>query len=345
MRGQDTSILDFCFEETYGDLSPGSKKLLISAALFDAPATLEEMAMIAQMPYRQAARCIEPLVRLSLVNENLDDTREVQVYSLLPLTRIFVEKQAKGLADFYESAKQCLTLYHLRRQQLLSGELDIKSIDESKAVTQLEHIAVGLADQAEQEYQKDHCQKAITLLKEAEVLAPGLAYIQQRLAYTERREGHTQSAREYYQRSVELDHANAEYIRHWASLEAKVGQYDKAIELFKEAMMLDATDMRSRHGLANALLRHAQKLTKIPGQSHEAREALTEALNIIEVGFESHPAETKGDPIWWELQARILEQLGRPRQALTVCETGLRLGHEPKLARLANMLRDKLDRR
>ena len=344
MYNRDVPILDFCFTETYKSLSPESKKLLGAIALCHWPATLDEVAMIAQLPYGPASRHIESLVRLSLVDESSDDGRETQVYSMLPLTRIFAKKTVDNLTDFYQEARRRISLYLVRKQQLLETDLDAESVRRAKARTELERIAVGLADSAEREYQAGRYEQAIDLLREAEVLGPRLAYVQERWAYVERREDHVQAARERYQCAVEYDYTNGAYYRYWASLEARVGQYDEAVRLYREAVLLDPADVRAGHGLAHSLLQRARRLQRVAGRSREARAQLLEALEIIEAAFDSSPAETRGNPAFWWTKAQIQQALRRPRQALDTCEAGLGIGYDRRLANLAADLRYELDR-
>jgi tetratricopeptide (TPR) repeat protein len=344
MYNRDVHILDFCFTETYKCLSPESKKLLGAIALCDWPATLDEVAMIAQVPYGPASRHIESLVRLSLVDESSDDGHETQVYSMLPLTRIFAKRKVDNLTDFYQEARRRISLYLVRKQQLPETDLDAESVRQAKARTELERIAVGLADSAEREYQAGRYEQAIDLLREAEVLGPRLAYVQERWAYIERREDHVQAARERYQRAVEYDYTTGAYYRYWASLEAKVGQYNEAVRLYREAILLDRADVRAGHGLAHSLLQRARRLQRVAGRSREARAQLLEALEIIEAAFDSSPVETRGNPVFWWTKAQILQALRRPRQALDACEAGLGIGYDRRLANLAADLKYELDR-
>lgn len=345
MHNRSAPILDFCFDEVYRDLVPGSKRLLGALAQFEWPATLEEAAMISGIAHRRASRCIEPLVRLSLVEERFDDSRRAQVYSLLPLTRNFADRQARDLGDFYQGARKRLALYVLKREQLLEKSVDVESIHEGRHETDLERIGAKLAEQAEQEYQAGHYKRAIDLLGQAETLAPRLALVHQVWAYIERRESHTQLAREHYQRAVELDPRNQEYHRYWASFEAQFGRYKEAIRIFREALLLDRGSVQAQHGLANALLRRARQLKRQPGRREEANNMLFEALGVIDGAFESKPAETRGDFMFWEVKGRVLRELRRPRQALDACEAGLRVEHDSRLAHLAADLRRELETR
>jgi tetratricopeptide (TPR) repeat protein len=344
MYNRDAPILDFCFTETYKSLSPESKKVLGAVALCDEPLTLDEVAMIAQLPYGPASQHIEWLVRLSLVDERFDDGRNAPVYSMLPLTRIFARQKANNFSDFYQEARRRLSLYLLRKQQFVGTELDAEAIRRAKARTEMECMAAGLADAAEQEYQAGHTERALDLLKEAEVLGPRLAYVQQRWAYIERREGHVQAARARYQRTVEYDYTNADYYRYWASLEAQVGQFSEAVRLYREAVLLDPAGVQARYGLAHNLLQAATRLQREGGQSREARAKLLEALDVMETILDAHGKPARGELRFWLTKAQILQALRRPRQALDACEAGLAAGYDPRLANLAADLRSELER-
>ncbi len=343
-NSQDAPILDFCFRETYGDLEVDTQKLLGAASLFDESATLDEIAMVSQLPYRQAAQHAELLVRLSLLSESFDDARGKQVYWLLPLTRIFAAKQLRQFPEFREAARQRLALYYLEKEQYLrGGAVSEKSIRKAGARTDLERIAVALSDRAESLYQNRKYSDAIDLLQKAEILAPRFAYVQQVWAYIERRENHISAAREHYRKATEFDRDNAEYYRYWASLEAKVGQYGEAAKLFREASLLDPSDLRSRHGLAHALLNYAKGLKRISGKSEEVRAVLLEALEQVEWAF--HPKATDDHKLLcWRTKASILRELRRPRQALDACEEGLKIGNDPRLESLAAELENELRR-
>ncbi len=346
MHNQSAPILEFCFEETYKDLALESRKLLIAISLFEGPATLEEIIMVAHELYGQASRHIEPLVRLSLVDETFDDVREAQTYSMLPLTKLFVEKQAKEVNEFYQAAKQRLAIYRLRKQQVQINDISPDAIKEAKARTELERLAVSLAIQAETEYSSRHYKQAIDFLREAETLAPRLSYVQQKWAYIERRENHISPARERYRQAVEFDRTNGENYRFWASLETQVGQYEEAARLFREAVLLNALDVRAKHGLANVLLRSAAqlKLKRKAGHHNAARSMLLEALQVIEDAFSSQPEQAKGALRFWETKARILSELGRPKQALETCEAGLKIGYDATLSSLAAELKRELSK-
>ena len=344
MYNHDAPILDFCFTETYKSLSPESKKVLGAIALCEEPLTLDETAMIAQLPYGPVSQHIESLARLSLVDEHFDDKRDAQVYSMLPLTRIFARRTANNFTDFYQEARRRLSLYVLRKQQLVGVKLDPESIRRAKAHTELERMAAGLANAAEQEYQAGRYDQAIDLLREAEVLGPRLAYVQERWAYVERREDHIQAARERYQRAVEYDHTNADYYRYWASLESQVGQFSEAVRLYREAILLAPTDVRVGHGLAHNLLQAARRLQREGGRSREAREKLLEALDVVETIPDAHGKQVKNELRFWLTKSQILHALRRPRQALDACEAGLAAGYDPRLASLAADLRSELER-
>jgi serine/threonine protein kinase/tetratricopeptide (TPR) repeat protein len=335
---QHAPILDFCFEETYKTLTPESKRLLGAIALFDRPATLEEISMIAQVPYTQANSSIEPLIRLSLVGEEADGGHGNQVYSLLPLTQIFVERQTREMKDFHEEAKKRLSLYTLRRKQYLDDE---DQIEDAIGSSDLERIATALADKAEAEYRADNYQDAIELLEEAEILAPRLAEVQQLWAYIERRENHFQRARERYQRAVDLAPKNSQFYRYFASLESRTGRYDDAIRLYREALLLDFNDMRVRNGLASALLNRARQLRN---QGRDYRDKLLEALETVEGGIAQSSPRGDDTKLLYLNKARVQRSLGRPRQALDTCEEGLELWFDQDLDDLANDLRDELKR-
>lgn len=345
VRNQDAPILEFCFEEVYRDLAPGSKRILGALAQFEGPATLEEAAMVAGVPYARAIRCIEPLVRLSLVEETFDDLRDAQIYSLLPLTRNFADGQAKKLASFYEEARRRLSLYLIRKDQLLGGSLDEEMLEAAKAKTDLERIAVQLAENAEEEYLNGRYESALDKLQQAEMLAPRLAYVQQKWAYIERRQSHIQPAREHYRRAIELDPKNKEYYRFWASFESQIGRYAEAARIFRDTLLLDTDDIRARHGLANALWRQARQLKRQEKEVYKAKELLCEALEVIEGAFESEPKETRGNFMFWEVKARILRELRRPRQALDACDMGLKAAYDERLSNLASDLRTELEER
>ena len=344
MYNRDVPILDFCFTETYKSLSPASKKVLGAIALCEEPLTLDEIAMIAQLPYGPVSQHIESLARLSMVDEHFDDKRDAQVYSMLPLTRIFARRTANNFKSFYQEARRRLSLYVLRKQQLVGAELDPESIRRAKARSELERMAAGLASGAEREYQAGRYEQAIDLLREAEVLGPRLAYVQERWAYIERREDHVQAARERYQRAVDYDYTNADYYRYWASLESQVGQFSEAVRLYREAVLLDPGGVQARHGLAHNLLQAATRLQREGGRSREARARLLEALDVMETIPDAHGKRVKDELRFWLTKAQILHALRRPRQALDACEAGLAAGFDPRLASLAADLRSELER-
>jgi tetratricopeptide (TPR) repeat protein len=294
--------------------------------------------MIAQVPYTQTNINIEPLIRLSLVGEEADGGHGNQVYSLLPLTQIFVERQTKEMKDFHEEAKKRLSLYALRRKQYLDAE---DHIDSAIGSADLESIATALAEKAEEEYRAGAYARAIELLEDAGILAPRSAFVQQIWAYIERRENHFPAARERYQRAVDLDPRNAQYYRFLASLESRTGRYDEAIRMYREALLLDFNDMRVRNGLASALLNRARQLKN---QDRDYRDKLHEALEVVEGGIEHSSPRHDDTKLLYLNKARAQRALGRPRQALDTCEAGLELWYDQDLDDLADDLRDELKR-
>lgn len=342
LKDKNAPILDFCFAETYRNLSPESKKVLGTIALFDYYPTLEEIAMVAHLSYGQLDHCVETLVRLSLVSEEFDDTRDEQVYFLLRLTKIFADNQAKSLPDFYDEARQRLAAYLLRKQQLLKDKINPESLRKAKAKTVLEQMAVGVADLAEDEYQANHYDEALRLIKEAAILAPRLSYVQQTWAYIERRKNHYREAREHYRQAIDLDPSSIETYRYWASLESQLREFDEAIRLNREVLLRDSGDIQAKQGLAYTLLRSARQLRrdrKIP----EAKEQLEEALDIINIVINSYPNVDEDEYVnfWWA-KAQILNELNRPRQALDACDNGLKVKYDSRLSELADDLSKKL---
>jgi hypothetical protein len=347
---RSADILDFCFTETYRTLSISARQMLGAVAFFETPATIHELAMVAGLSPVESGDAIESLIRVSLINESFDDAKGKQVYSLLPLTRIFVEEQVKKWEDFHVGARQRFARYSKRAQQILSRDQEInqKSIAKAQPRNDLEVIAVGLTDMAEAAFVDGDYQKALELLKEAEILAPRFSYVQQEWAWIENRKIHFSEASQRYQLAIEYDPDSTETYYYWAKLEAKRREFQKSIELHKEVRLRQPTNVENNLSLSYTLYKLGKEYRR-DGKVFEAGETFQEALEVLR-GLPSdidpsQPRHKKDSQFlrYCLNRAQILEALNRPRQALDACDQGLDVKKDDyNLNRIANRLSERL---
>ncbi len=106
-QGQ-SDIARFCFEESVAQIrGKDAHRLLLALALFAADASREALGVVAGLGEDEFGRDmgLEELLRLSLVN------KEGERFSLLPLTRSFVQSEAEKQEDWMVAARERWQMY------------------------------------------------------------------------------------------------------------------------------------------------------------------------------------------------------------------------------------------
>ena len=191
-----------------------------------------------------------------------------------------------------------------------------------------------LVEAAFSTYQGGDYQGAISRLENARSYSE-TGYLYYKWGIIERDEGRFGTAREKFQRSTELDPKRLPTWRSWGRMEQRLGNEQRAVNCFEQAIGLPWNDCQDHHVLGVSL----SKLAVRPHIDSQARSELLErAETALRNGFFKSPVgyrETHHNVVNGHSLALSLQRRGRKKEALIHYRNGLRL--EPGNERLIDL--------
>ncbi|PKB70611.1 MAG: hypothetical protein BZY87_08725 [SAR202 cluster bacterium Io17-Chloro-G6] len=326
-------ILEFCFDESWTDLDPDSKLVLMATTLFAEPPSEEELRRVTDLPELRVRDAIGALTRRAFLNSEDDSAHETYRYSLLPLTADFVRRQlsADTLQETQLRDNHSAYLVERGRYQEALGQTS-QLLRSEGSIPDAELLSNMLVDAAFRTYQSGDYQGALSRLQNAQTYRE-TGYLNHTWGVIERDEGAYSRSREKFRKSVSLQKDRLPTWRSWGRMEQRLENWDQAVECFFRASELPRSDPQDFHGLGVCLSRLSGKKG-----AQERQSLLQQAEQALKRGFYRDPVgyrETHHNVVNSHSLALVFERLGRVKEALIQCRNGLRL--EPNNERLIDL--------
>jgi tetratricopeptide (TPR) repeat protein len=273
-----SDIARFCFEESVAQVrGRDAYWLLLALSLFASDASREAVGVVAGLGEDAFGRDmgLEDLLRLSLVN------KEGERFSLLPLTRSFVQSEAGGMAVWMEAARERWQQYYYQLAEKVRTETDWREHDQIER--ELPNIQF-LISQVMPRLHYDQLDDGELALDELSVpQAQQLAQFIVTVARTCRNRGYWKECEEMWQTAIKLARLLNDTImvgdRYYDLGNISFYREDFAVA---EQMVLAARAEWERCGHERRIYEHAQRLLGMlalsRGKLDEAEVLLTEAL-------------------------------------------------------------------
>ena len=277
-KGDETKILDFCFNETYNTLlSPEAK--LVFCTMTTIPfewATEKQIEVTSNVAGDGLRDALSQLVQLSLLNRKImNDTSGVSeiYYNMLPLTAAYAYNKLTENRGMENDARRRFARHmelNMRTQDALKqygmawGEMGGQT-ENGRAAAMLANIAFAT-------FQRGNYHAAIKLFKQAIEADPALSYVYQLWATVERQTGNTRIAEELFSQAATLNPKNPVIWQSWAMMRKEVGDLVGAKGLLERAKRAGAS--------SPILLQQLGVIVSMLGEYKDAINILVGNLNI-----------------------------------------------------------------
>ena len=326
-------LLQFCFAESWANLDNDSKATLLGTHLFHYPPSEVELREVTGIPEMRLRDAIGGVLKRAFLNANYDEEGDTYRYELLPLTADFIKQESELHQELISRLQGRYSNYLVERGRYEEALGQISHlVPSSQTIPEAERLSNLLVDSAFRAYQGGDYGEAVKRLENA-ASYKDTAFLNHTWAVIERDEGAFSVARGKFRHSVELDKNRLPTWRSWGRMEQRLKNWQWGVHCFEQASQLPGSDPQDFHGLGVCISRLAGD-----SPSKERQDRLQEAEGALLRGFYKNPMgyrETHHNVVNHHALALILEKLGRPREALIQCQTGLRL--EPNNERLLDL--------
>lgn len=344
-----SDISNFCFDQIYNDLNANTKRILCTLSFFDEPTSAGVLKYVVNLEQNEFDDGISDLILVSLViPEQYKDEQNgiTRKFGLLPLTRGYIRLQVdkdsklkRDLEDRLRTVQNTIEEFDRAKKQYRF------SLANMGATSEEEKVATMLAQTAFQKHQAGRYMEAVEDYKRAINIAPRFSSLYRNWAVMESLEGHQieadklmekasklspndeqiwltwgnikrktdkiKEAHDKYQKALELCPDDYVILNALGQTYCRLGEYEKADSLFRQALQKENQDSSLRHeiinrtSLADNLARWAESLINDRNNSLaelKLHEALDEIKKVIQLD--------KNDSKSKDIQRNILSNLG-----------------------------------
>lgn len=270
-----SDISRFCFDQIFGALSNGSRKILCTLSMFDDAPASGVLNYVLNIPEASFEDSIRELILVSLVIPEQYKTEQNEIsskYALLSLTRGYVRQQLdKDPSLKREIIERIQTVQTVLEEAERAKKQYRFSLYNLGAITEEEKIAAMLATTAFQKYQSGHYLDAIEDYKSSIKIAPKFASIYRNWAVMEAQEGHSVEANELIKKAADLSPTDPQIWLIWGNIKRKEDKVKEALLKYEQAYKLSPNDSVVLNSLGQAKARL--------GDYQDADTLFREALN------------------------------------------------------------------
>lgn len=371
---QSSDISKFCFEQVFSELSNEAKNILYVLCMENEAVPKGVLKYISNLNDIVFEDCIQELLIVSLIlpepKINKDSGEIHSYYSLLPLTRGFVKVQLDNNRDIKSQLQERKVTVQTTIEEADRAKAQYRfSMSNFGATTEEEKIASMLAQTAYQKYQSGNYLEAVETFKRAINIAPKFASIYRNWAVIESQESHwtdsdelmkkaaqlnpndtqiwlvwgnikrksdkIKEAYEYYEKAYHLSPEDNVVLNSYAQAISRMGDYERADKLFKEALGLGGNVPHTKHLIINytSIAENLKKWTEyllVDRNYEEAKSKIQYAKDAIEQVLKLDENDSKANDLYMDIlytYGLVYEKEKQYDKALEKFEQVLKLPH------------------
>ncbi len=332
--GRD-SILEFSFNESFKLLSDEAKKVLFSISLLDKP-NLNNICFLTGLDEFDVEETIEKLKNLSFINVNYEESDTV--YSILPLTKMFLEK-------------------NLDSNPALSSELNAKqkeyefitSVSKQMAEDEIEHkftitsdnIAVRLARAAYFLASKGDFTKSEQYFNQALSYESSNSLVWYHWAIAER-DFSNNVKDDYFEKAIKYstDNEKEDILFEWGKTLASFNRHKESIDVLEKLVKRNSENKNAFHMIGKSYYQIGINLWR-KHNCFEMKKNYQSSLDAFKRSLYNSPNthfEKNHNVVGYYFMAKISRFLGNINDAVTFAHNGLKL--QPNNYRLLEFAED-----
>jgi len=311
-------LLEFSFRRVFETLSEKEKHILQVLSVFQTPFTTEATHIASDIPYQEVGDVLLELQSYSLIERNYDDELNDNIYTLLPITRVFAYSEVRKqinledtirnrMRDWYDAKdiqdplRRAITR-GLRQEKgsseevmLQLADINLKNGNVAGAETILKDTVkkfpkswAARRNLAEllRHYTKDISSDTIEYYRQAAALIPPshkltAAQIYREYAILLKRSGSPNSSEEVINmlgKAIRLNPKDAIAIHSLADSHLRIGEYTRSIELL--VPLKNHPDIKTRGYVLRTLLKAYERSNDMAQTAYLKREMETMGIDF-----------------------------------------------------------------
>ncbi len=257
---QSSDISKFCFEQVFSELSLEAKSILYALCLDNDAVPKGVLKYISNLDDISFEDCIHDLLIVSLILPEQKVNKQNGVinsyYSLLPLTRGYVKVELDKNKDIKSQLQDRMVTVETTLEEAERAKVQYRfSLSNFGATTEEEKIASMLAQTAYQKYQAGSYLDAVDTFKKAVDIAPRFASIYRNWAIIESMESHWAEADALMEKASKLNKDDTQIWLVWGNIKRKSDKIKEAYNYYEKAYKLSPKDNVVLNSYAQAISR------------------------------------------------------------------------------------------
>lgn len=287
---QSSDISKFCFEEIFKSLTEEGRYILYILSMYDDAVPRGILQYLANFNDYMFEDSVDDLLKVSLILPEQRINKESEeinsYYSILPLTRGYIKTQLDLNSDLKAQIQERIVTVDVTLEEAERAKKQYRfSLSNFGATTEEEKIASMMAQTAYQKYQTNNYTEAVELYQRAIKIAPRFPSLYRNWAIMESMEAHWEDADKlmekaaklnpkdtqiwlvwgnmkrkndkikdaysYYQKAYDLSPKDNVVLNSYAQAISRLGDYEKANGLFREALKLEEGGSHNKHLIIN----------------------------------------------------------------------------------------------
>lgn len=285
---ESSDISKFCFEQVFSELSENAQKILYALCLESDAVMQGTLKYIANMNDNDFEDTIRDLLIVSLIlpEQRVNkETSEINSYfSLLPLTRGYVKVQLDNNKEIKAQIQERMITVENTIEEADRAQKQYRySLSNFGATTEEEKIAAMLAQAAYQKHQAGNYEDAVETIKRATTIAPSFAPIYRNWALIESNEQHWVEADALMQKASKLNPSDTQIWLVWGNMKRKNDKIKEAYGYYEKAYNLSPNDNVVINSYAQAISRMGdyERADKLYKQALELVEGVPHNKHLI----------------------------------------------------------------
>lgn len=272
LLSDQSNLLRFCMETIHRNLSPEAQRLLTVLFVLDEPATVNDLALLSELPLDDLRRAVHDLQRRSFVEVAATSDGAALLYSIAPSAREYLTTVAPPAESDLQAVREKSTeLTKSEEQRRLDEERDLLSPNVVTVDAEQHRPVAHLLRQALEQARVRNLDSVNDVVRQAEELAPDYFEVERVAALAESRSD-PERACQRYERALDLAPSISKpkvaffFAGHLAFVLRDYSRADPLAGMAHDALGLPETGLR-----LGQIKRHL-------GKAEEAELALTQVL-------------------------------------------------------------------
>ena len=337
------SLIEFSFNESFKLLSEDEKKVLFSISLLDSP-NLNNISFLTGLDEFDVEECIEKLMKLSFININYE--LENTVYSILPLTKTFLDKNLDSDPTLSSELSAKNEEYQFITN--VSKQIATDEIEHSLSVTS-DNIAVRLARAAYFLARKGDFNKSEQYFNQALSYEAKNSLVWYHWARAER-DFSNNLKDEYFEKALKYssDDDKPEILSEWGKALSSFNRHKESIKVLEKLLKITPDNKNVLHMIGKSYYQIGRNLWR-KRNFFEMKRSYQASLDAFRKSLYDNPSthfEKNHNVVGYYFMSKISRFIGRIEDAVTYVHRGLKLQPQNfRLLEFAEYLSDLSKRR